>query len=97
MLKPGKRTLEWVRRRAKLKVRFQRAGITRCEVMYPGCQGNYALSFAHIDKRRFLKGDELDMVVLACIFNCHKKLEAMPRAVMKLEVLRIIKERVRQP
>jgi hypothetical protein len=88
MLKPGKRTREWERRRAKLKIRFERAGITHCEVMYPGCHGNYGLSFAHPAKRRFLKGDQLDVVVLACIFNCHKKLEAMPHAAMKLEVMR---------
>jgi len=96
-LRAGKRTNEWTRRRAKLKVRFERAGITRCEVGYPGCQGDYGLSFAHYDKRRFLRGDQLDITVLACIFNCHKKLEAMPRTAMKCEVMRIISERARQP
>lgn len=97
MLKAGKRTREWETRRAKLKVRFEAAGITRCEVRYTGCQGNYALSFAHYDKRRFLKGDQLDVAVLACIFNCHRLLESMPRQGMSAEVHRIIRERTCQP
>ena len=97
MLRVGKRTRDWERRRAKLKVRFERVGITYCEFGYDGCSGESALSFAHPDKRRFLSGDQLDVVALACIFNCHKKLELMPRDKMKTEVMRVIEGRTCQP
>lgn len=97
MLGAGKRTREWERVRAKLKIRFERVGITRCEFRYEGCSGGEALSFAHVDKRRFLKGIELEQVALACIFNCHRRLEDMPRARMREEVTRVINERTCQP
>ena len=95
-LKAGKRTREWARRRAKLKVRFERVGITRCEFGYLGCWRWNGLSFAHAEKRRFLKGDQLDVVTLACA-SCHPRLEAMPHEKMKAEVERVISERTRQP
>lgn len=96
MLRAGKRTREWERRRAKLKIRFERVGITRCEFGYNGCWHNNGLSFAHTDKRRFLKGDQLDVVALACA-SCHPVLEIMQREKMRAEVERVIANRICQP
>ncbi len=96
MLKAGKRTREWDRIRAKLKPRFEAAGITRCEFGYDGCWRFNGLSFAHFDKRRFLSTQELEIAALACA-SCHPKLEILPRKVMKAIVLRVIANRICQP
>ncbi len=96
MLGRGKKTREWDRVRAKLKIRFEAAGITRCEFGYDGCWRSNGLSFAHYDKRRFLSAAELEIAALACA-SCHPKLEILPRKVMKAEVCRVIRERICQP
>lgn len=62
---------DWDRERAKLKVQFERQGITRCE----SCNGSFALSFAHRYKRRFITTlEELRVCVLLCQ-SCHHKIE----------------------
>jgi len=96
-LKPGKKTLEWERLKPKLKRAFEAAGITRCEFQYDGCWNDNALSFAHVDKRRYLKPDEITVVALACIFNCHAILERMPREQMRAAVENVIEKRICQP
>ncbi len=70
----GKKTKEWNSVRDELKQSFYKAGIVNCEIKYPGCWKNNALSFAHIDKRRKLSHDDLYKVVLACI-PCHDQVE----------------------
>lgn len=89
----GKRTKLWDDIRAKLKVNFQRAGITRCEVRCEGCWNSDALSFAHSLKRRFIKTvDDWTEVALACT-PCHDILEAMPHQRMADIVRSIIQAR----
>lgn len=92
----GKRTAEWDRIRAKLKARFTVAGITRCEFRLEGCAYYNFLGFAHTDKRRFLKGKELENVALACN-PCHAILELLSRQDMKIEIESVIRNRERQP
>lgn len=57
-----------------LKKRFEKLGITRCEI----CSTNDYLTFAHRKKRRFYRTvDELsdfNEVLLLCVW-CHTKLE----------------------
>lgn len=88
----GLKTLEWDRARAKLKKQFEAAGITRCEFGYNGCWRDNGLSFAHIDKRRYLRPNELYIVALACIV-CHNELERMPRRVMRETIMAVITKR----
>jgi len=96
MLKAGRRTKEWDRIRADLKPLFEAVGITWCEFRYTGCWRDNGLSFAHTDKRRFLKGDQLYVVALACA-NCHPMLEILKREEMKERVLEVITRRACQP
>lgn len=78
MKRVGKRTLEWDRTRRKLKIAFERAGITSCEIMESSwCTGDHNLSFAHSLKRRFITTQaQLEEVVLCCV-NCHENIEAL--------------------
>jgi hypothetical protein len=92
----GPKTQAWEKAKRELKPAFEAAGITQCEFGFKGCWRNNGLSFAHCDKRRFLKGDQLYEVALACI-NCHDILERMPRLVMGVTVRSIITDRTRQP
>lgn len=96
MNRVGKRTREWDRVRAKLKARFMVAGITNCEFGYEGCWRFSSLGFAHTDKRRFLKGKELENVALACN-PCHEILELLDRKQMRIEIESVIRGRERQP
>lgn len=85
-MKSGKRTIAWDKERAKLKVKFLSWGITSCELRYPGtCWGGYALGFAHAKKRRFLKPNEIGIVVLCCN-PCHDVLESLGHELMQEEV-----------
>jgi hypothetical protein len=84
LLKAGKRTREWQHIREQLKPRFE------------GCWRDNGLSFAHVDKRRFLSEKELREPALACI-PCHNKLELMPRDQMRATVEKVIANRVMQP
>jgi len=92
----GKRTKEWEQIRRQLKPKFERAGITTCEFRFNGCTRDWALGFAHVDKRRFLKGEQLAEVALACT-PCHQLLELLPRDQMKIEIRSVINNRSIQP
>lgn len=85
----GKRTDKWNRVRAKLKQRFESAGITRCEV----CFGTFGLAFAHSKKRRFILTDEdWEQVALLCQ-PCHEKIEFSGHDSMYEAILDIISKR----
>ena len=70
----GKKTDSWKEVLAELKVRFERAGITSCELRLDGCWRNNALSFAHSKKRRKIEEGELTETCLLCV-PCHQKIE----------------------
>jgi uncharacterized protein with PIN domain len=58
----------WNNTRRKLKLQFERDGITRCEQ----CGSGMFLGFAHRLKRRFIQDKyELMMVALLCV-KCHE-------------------------
>jgi len=88
----GKKTTQWGKVRAKLKVFFQTAGITTCELRYPGCWYSIALGFAHLKKRRNLKPHELFVAILACN-PCHDRIEILPEAEMTKIVQDVIEKR----
>lgn len=89
----GKKTRANRAANAKLKVEFEKQGITNCELGYPGCTRTEFLSWAHGRKRRKLQGDELvTLVILACI-NCHDRIEYMGHESMLSIVESVIAER----
>lgn len=91
--KKGKKTREWDKVRAKLKVAFEKAGITSCEIKCEGCWLDAGLGFAHSVKRRFITTPELMAeAALACI-NCHNLIEAMPHTRMADVVRTVIAHR----
>jgi hypothetical protein len=87
--KKGKLNLE---ANIQMKKDFEALGITECEVKLKGCWKNNALTFAHLDKRRYLKKEDLITGVLACT-PCHMQIEKYPREKMKLLLENIIKNR----
>ena len=105
-----KKKTEWDKVRAKLKPRFEKAGIICCELRYEGCARDNFLGFAHALKRRHLDshrffsnnlievGDprHMETTILACNF-CHDRLERLLEEQMKLEVMKIIQKRRIQP
>ncbi len=95
-LKRGKKTIEWDRCRAKLKIRFAAVHLITCEFRYAGCWKYNGLTFAHIKKRRNLRPEELEIVALACL-NCHGILELMKEEQMTKVILAVIKNRICQP
>lgn len=91
----GKKTKAWNDSRAELKPKFFAVGITSCEIKRPSiCWRTNALTFAHPDKRRNIKPEDIGIVILACI-PCHQWLE--PRKDMAEIVGKIIKNRKVQP
>lgn len=88
----GKKTKAWEGTRKDLKKAFQRIGITTCEARLPGCWRGTALSFGHLDKRRFLSDEDLKVVCLLCQ-PCHNVYERMPRAEMRAKLQAIIDSR----
>jgi hypothetical protein len=71
----GKKTRAWRNCVVRLKKKFERMGITSCELQYEGCWGDHSLGFAHGRKRRWLREDELEsLVILACNY-CHDVIE----------------------
>lgn len=92
MKRAGKRTKEWEATRAKLKVRFERVGITVCELGYPGCWRDNGLTFAHSKKRRNIGPGELEEACLACIV-CHDAIEILPEEEMTTIVRGVISRR----
>ena len=97
----GKKGLAWNYARQWLKIQFARVGIITCQLKFPGCWFDNALSFCHPAKRRKLTPRELYVVCLGCT-PCHEQLEVMPAADMRRIVeglfaatgIRIPKERV---
>jgi len=95
-LGPGTKTREWARTRSALKKRFESVGITSCEIRWPQCWRDYALSFAHTRKRRNIPNGELDRVVLACA-ACHTAVEGLSEHQMNCVLEGIIAARPVQP
>ncbi len=71
----GKKSRNWIVVRRRLSVEFAALGVTSCELRYEGCQGARMLGFAHGRKRRHLKGDELETLVILACNPCHDKIE----------------------
>ena len=90
--KLGKKGLAWEKCRRELKVKFERAGITSCEVRGAGCWHDNGLGFMHAKKRRNLGPGELSIVILACN-TCHDLWECGSEAKMEKMVLDIIANR----
>lgn len=88
MKRRGPKTAAWENVRRKLKVAFERAGITRCET----CGGTFALSFAHDRKRREITTDEQLYTVALCAQH-HDMIEKWPHAEMAIFVRNIIESR----
>lgn len=76
----------------QMKKDFEALGITECEVKLKGCWKSNALTFAHLDKRRYLKKEDLTTGVLACT-PCHIEIEKYSREKMKAFLEDIIKNR----
>jgi hypothetical protein len=88
-MKRGKKSQAWDRARAKLKVLFERADVTTCEI----CGGTFGLSFAHRLKRRFITTpEELLTVALLCQTH-HNELEVLPHSEMYERITAIINSR----
>lgn len=93
MKRGGKKTLAWEQAKRELKPRFQRAGITTCELHLKGCWHDNGLTFAHRVKRRFITTpEELRTVCVACL-SCHQTIEKMSHDAMKLHVMAAIEGR----
>lgn len=88
----GKKGHEWEKVRRQIKPKFERAGITTCELELPGCWFDNGLTFAHAKKRRNLGPGELSVVALACC-HCHDHIEAMPESEMGRIVMETIAKR----
>ncbi len=91
-MRKGKKVIAWEKERAKCKVRFEAMGIVTCELHYPDCWYNNALSFAHSKKRLNLKPHELSEVILCCT-PCHQKIEILPEKEMTKIVRSVIRLR----
>jgi hypothetical protein len=92
-LKAGRRTNDWIKIRRKLKVQYEAAGITQCELGYEGCKRDTWLSFAHGRKRRHLQGDELETLTILCCTCCHDKIEYLKPEEMLAIVRNVIFQR----
>jgi len=100
-LGPGKKTKAWDNARAIIKRRFEKVGITTCELrgsdkVKHECGNDNYLGFAHDAKRRKLTTDDLHRVILVCHF-AHDIFEVWPAEKMKALVNDTIKKRTRQP
>jgi hypothetical protein len=81
--KKGKRVKEWDAVRAELKQECIILRITRCELRLSGCNGDWALGFAHSLKRRNIPPGSplLREACLACN-HCHDIIERLPERFM---------------
>ena len=95
-MKLGKKGKAWTNTRRALKRQFFGRQITTCELRYEGCWIDNTLSFAHSKRRRFIEGDELSEVILACCF-CHRILDEKPREETYEIVREIIANRIDMP
>ncbi len=92
----GNKTREWQQARRLLKVAFEKAGITTCELkLDKNCWRDNGLSFAHSKKRGDIEDSELYEVVLGCAY-CHTLIEGMRKDDMTKLVRDTIAKRVRQ-
>jgi preprotein translocase subunit SecA len=92
MRQQGKKGQAWAKARAKLKIQFERMGITACEI----CSSTFALSFAHRLKRRFITTeDELMTVALLCQKH-HEEIEHSGHENMFDRITKIIEQRAVQ-
>lgn len=93
-MKCGKRTLKRRAMNARLKKEVgDRLGIKSCEIKLDGCLMDFAMSWAHSRKSRFLVTDEDWMhAALACCY-CHDKIEAMSHEAMFKKVSDAIDKR----
>ncbi len=85
-IKPGKKTVAWEDGRAQLKAIFKDNGIVECELKRAKiCWRKNALTFAHIDKRRYLTDEEIKSAHSVCLLctPCHQYVEQLPREEMK--------------
>jgi uncharacterized protein YlxP (DUF503 family) len=74
----GKKTRAWRNCVVRLKKKFERMGITSCELKYEGCWRDESLGFAHGRKRRWLAEDELEQLVVLACNPCHDRIETLP-------------------
>ncbi|HSE35658.1 MAG TPA: hypothetical protein VLG74_00055 [Blastocatellia bacterium] len=100
-LGPGKKTKAWDSARATIKRRFEKAGITTCELrgsekVPHDCGNDNFLGFAHDAKRRKLAASDLYRVILICHF-VHDIIEVWPPEKMKAIVNETIENRKVQP
>ena len=100
-LGPGKKTKAWDSARATIKRRFEKAGITTCELrgskkVPHECGNDNYLGFAHDAKRRKLTTEDLYRVILVCNF-AHDIFETWPADGMKAIVNETIQNRKVQP
>jgi hypothetical protein len=81
---------------ARLKKLAIEKGICTCEIKLEGCLKNWALTWAHSKKSRFLITDEDWMeAALACV-ACHQKIEGMGHEKMHRIVTEAIRNRDEQ-
>jgi hypothetical protein len=93
MLRPGKKVKAWAEARKRLKAEFEAAGVVTCELQWPGCWNDTALSFAHSLRRRYITSEEqLSEVLLACT-HCHEKLDRLSHEETASIVREIIQRR----
>ncbi|HZX13025.1 MAG: hypothetical protein UV58_C0013G0014 [Candidatus Wolfebacteria bacterium GW2011_GWC1_43_10] len=65
----------WTKQRRKLKIEYEKRGITTCELRFPGCWFDNALGFAHRYKRSDPRCEHtFKGTILACN-PCHDKIE----------------------
>lgn len=89
-LKRGKKTRAWDAVRRKLKERFLKMNVTRCEQ----CNAAYPLGFAHRYKRRHIT-DQTELETCALLCNpCHERIEYGGN--MYAEISQIIEKRNEQ-
>lgn len=89
----GKRTRKRMAMNARLKKMAVEKGICTCEVKLEGCLKNWALTWAHSKKSRFLVTDEDWMEAALCCVSCHNKIEAMSHEEMFKKVTNAIANR----
>jgi len=98
---PGPKTKAWNNARAIIKRRFEKVGITKCELrsskeVQHECGNDNYLGFAHDAKRRKLTAEDLYRVILVCNF-AHDVIEFWPAEKMKTIVNKTIQSRKVQP
>jgi hypothetical protein len=81
--------MTWDNARRKLTVKFERMGVTRCEI----CNAAFPLGFAHRLKRRFIR-DEAELMTVALLYNpCHERIEHSGHERMYEAITQIIEKR----